>query len=139
MLQAEGSEQCTKWIDSIRNAIGKRLVAGPSPILKAINKAGFHKDISKISKIKNETDMNRRIRSAQLAAEILHTNPLCADCGKQDPEWVSLNLGCLVCIECSGVHRSLGVHISKRRSLTLDDLELEEYELIKKIGRFNIV
>ncbi|RDX76801.1 ADP-ribosylation factor GTPase-activating protein AGD1, partial [Mucuna pruriens] len=47
-------------------------------------------------------------------------NDKCADCGKPDPDWASLNLGILVCIECSGVHRNLGVHISKVRSLTLD-------------------
>jgi Arf-GAP/coiled-coil/ANK repeat/PH domain-containing protein len=40
-------------------------------------------------------------------------NDKCADCGKPDPDWASLNLGILVCIECSGVHRNLGVHISK--------------------------
>lgn len=38
-----------------------------------------------------------------------------------DPEWASLNLGILMCIECSGVHRNLGSHISKVRSLGLDD------------------
>lgn len=38
-----------------------------------------------------------------------------------DPEWASLNLGVLMCIECSGVHRNLGSHISKVRSLGLDD------------------
>ncbi|KAL2271310.1 hypothetical protein VTJ83DRAFT_681 [Remersonia thermophila] len=48
-------------------------------------------------------------------------NCWCADCGSSNKvEWVSLNLAIIVCIECSGIHRSLGTHVSKIRSLTLD-------------------
>lgn len=45
----------------------------------------------------------------------------------KEPDWTSINLGVLVCIQCSGIHRSLGVHISKVRSLTLDKLDDEVY------------
>lgn len=48
-------------------------------------------------------------------------NLWCADCGGgAKVEWVSINLAIILCIECSGIHRSLGTHISKVRSLTLD-------------------
>ncbi|KAI1767561.1 centaurin beta [Hypoxylon sp. FL1150] len=48
-------------------------------------------------------------------------NCWCADCGSgAKVEWVSINLAIILCIECSGIHRSLGTHISKVRSLTLD-------------------
>lgn len=40
-----------------------------------------------------------------------------------DPTWASINLGLTLCIQCSGIHRSLGTHVSKVRSLTLDRLE----------------
>ena len=40
-------------------------------------------------------------------------NSVCADCGSPEPDWASLNLGVLLCIECSGIHRKKGVHVSK--------------------------
>ena len=47
-------------------------------------------------------------------------NNRCADCGMADPDWASLNLGVVICIQCGGVHRQLGVHVSKVRSCVLD-------------------
>jgi len=63
-------------------------------------------------------------------------NNHCADCGAAAPDWGSLNLGTLHCIECSGFHRKLGVHISKVRSLTLDVRVWEPpvVALFQKIG-----
>ena len=49
------------------------------------------------------------------------------------PDWASINLGILVCIECSGIHRSLGVHVSKVRSLTLDKWEEHTVKVCYKI------
>ncbi|KAI3342736.1 hypothetical protein F4824DRAFT_510131 [Ustulina deusta] len=64
-------------------------------------------------------------------------NCWCADCGSGSKvEWVSINLGIILCIECSGIHRSLGTHISKVRSLTLDitSFTLDIIELLLLVG-----
>ena len=55
--------------------------------------------------------------------EILRSAPgcsMCADCSMPEPEWASLNYGVALCVECSGAHRRLGVHVSKVRSALLD-------------------
>ncbi|XP_010246871.1 PREDICTED: probable ADP-ribosylation factor GTPase-activating protein AGD11 [Nelumbo nucifera] len=61
-------------------------------------------------------------------------NKICADCGTPDPKWVSSNLGVFICIKCSGVHRSLGVHISKVVSVKLDEWTDEEVDSLVNLG-----
>ncbi|XP_055963742.1 arf-GAP with SH3 domain, ANK repeat and PH domain-containing protein 1 isoform X4 [Sorex fumeus] len=61
-------------------------------------------------------------------------NEVCCDCGSSEPTWLSTNLGILTCIECSGIHREMGVHISRIQSLELDKLGTSELLLAKNIG-----
>uniref|UniRef100_A0A8D3CT25 Arf-GAP with coiled-coil, ANK repeat and PH domain-containing protein n=1 Tax=Scophthalmus maximus TaxID=52904 RepID=A0A8D3CT25_SCOMX len=61
-------------------------------------------------------------------------NRRCCDCEEEEPRWASINLGVTMCIECSGIHRSLGVHLSKVRSLTLDSWEAEQLKLFCVLG-----
>uniref|UniRef100_A0A1I8G3R8 Arf-GAP domain-containing protein n=1 Tax=Macrostomum lignano TaxID=282301 RepID=A0A1I8G3R8_9PLAT len=61
-------------------------------------------------------------------------HPNLHDYMENSPDWASLNLGALVCIECSGVHRQLGTHLSRIRSLTLDDWPANHLLVMRAIG-----
>ncbi|NWI62013.1 ASAP1 protein, partial [Todus mexicanus] len=61
-------------------------------------------------------------------------NRECCDCSAPDPTYISINLGILICIECSGIHREMGVHLSCIQSLSLDKLVTSELLLVRNIG-----
>mmetsp|Transcript_7798 Transcript_7798/g.6969 ORF Transcript_7798/g.6969 Transcript_7798/m.6969 type:complete len:417 (-) Transcript_7798:107-1357(-) len=64
----------------------------------------------------------------------LPENLTCADCGKRGPRWASANLGVFFCIECSGIHRNLGVHISFVRSVNLDSWTKAQVDFLEEWG-----
>jgi Putative GTPase activating protein for Arf/PH domain len=70
----------------------------------------------------SSAESNKTAPKNPLVKKIMEANPICADCSTRGPDWASLNLGVLLCIQCSGIHRSLGVHVSKVRNGVSCDL-----------------
>ncbi|EOY25502.1 PREDICTED: probable ADP-ribosylation factor GTPase-activating protein AGD13 isoform X2 [Theobroma cacao] len=61
-------------------------------------------------------------------------NRHCADCAAPDPKWASANIGVFICLKCCSVHRSLGTHISKVLSVTLDEWSDDEIDAMIEVG-----
>ncbi|KAM4795835.1 arf-GAP with SH3 domain, ANK repeat and PH domain-containing protein 3-like [Rhinophrynus dorsalis] len=115
-LQAEDESEAQVWVSVLQNSKDESLNAA------FVGDGGSADSPSQLTKqIINE------IRS-------LPGNQVCCDCGSPDPSWVSTNLGILMCIECSGIHRDLGVRYSRVQSLTLDLLSASELLLPVAIG-----
>ncbi|GJP51239.1 hypothetical protein CLOM_g10414 [Closterium sp. NIES-68] len=119
-LQAESAAEQRDWMEKITAVIASLLnshtTAQPAPAA------------SDLSAIESSEGGLASLATAALPIverplEVLgyvSGNDRCADCSRGHPDWASLNLCVLLCIDCSGVHRNLGVHRSKVRSLTLD-------------------
>ncbi|KAG0151466.1 hypothetical protein CROQUDRAFT_544186 [Cronartium quercuum f. sp. fusiforme G11] len=75
-------------------------------------------------------------RHQRLVLELLKQpgNDVCADCRTRNPRWASWNLGIFICVKCAGIHRKMGTHITKVKSLTLDSWTKEQVESMKSKG-----
>lgn len=93
-------------INNAANSVFRRTTVGARPVYVRASTNSYDENPDKLLQLLREADQG---------------NCWCADCGSGiKTEWVSINLAIILCIECSGIHRSLGTHISKVRSLTLD-------------------
>ncbi|VDP68491.1 unnamed protein product [Echinostoma caproni] len=61
-------------------------------------------------------------------------NKYCVDCDAKGPRWASWNIGVFLCIRCAGIHRNLGVHISKVKSVNLDAWTLPQLAMMREMG-----
>ncbi|XP_019730770.1 arf-GAP with coiled-coil, ANK repeat and PH domain-containing protein 2 isoform X5 [Hippocampus comes] len=132
MMQADSEKLRQAWIKAVQNSIAtafrdkgddaEKLDRKSSTSTGSLDSGGEPKERS----LKGESALQKVIA--------IPGNACCCDCGQPDPRWASINLGITLCIQCSGIHRSLGVHFSKVRSLTLDSWEPELLKLMCELG-----
>ncbi|KAM7351726.1 centaurin gamma 1A isoform 2-T4 [Cochliomyia hominivorax] len=113
-FEAANSEERDEWVAAIEQEIFKSLQTIESTKMKPAT----------TSELASMVTIRTRVPG----------NGYCVDCDAPNPEWASLNLGVLMCIECSGIHRNLGSHISKVRSLGLDDWPAGHLSVMLAIG-----
>ncbi|CAL1709561.1 unnamed protein product [Somion occarium] len=85
--------------------------------------------MSHVSKITAE-----RNQKALLDLAMLPGNDVCADCKAKTPRWASYNLGIFICMTCASIHRKIGTHVTKVKSLTMDSWTKEQVEHMKEMG-----
>lgn len=89
---------------------------------------------STAQRLLEQPDASFNIQQALALVWSMPGHERCAECSAPRPKWASINLGVLLCLSCSGVHRQLGTHVSKVRSLTLDDPEVSWLRQLLTIG-----
>uniref|UniRef100_A0A672S6B8 Arf-GAP with coiled-coil, ANK repeat and PH domain-containing protein n=1 Tax=Sinocyclocheilus grahami TaxID=75366 RepID=A0A672S6B8_SINGR len=132
MMQADSEKLRQAWIKAVQNSIAtafrdkaedaEKMERKSSASSGSLDSGGEVKERS----LKGESALQRVMA--------IGGNSSCCDCGQPEPCWASINLSITLCIQCSGIHRSLGVHFSKVRSLTLDSWEPELLKLMCELG-----
>ncbi|XP_066241381.1 arf-GAP with GTPase, ANK repeat and PH domain-containing protein 3 isoform X5 [Saccopteryx leptura] len=114
-FEASTAEERELWVQSVQ-----------AQILASLQGCRSAKDKTRLG--------NQNTALAVQAVRTVRGNSFCIDCDAPNPDWASLNLGALMCIECSGTHRHLGAHLSRVRSLDLDDWPPELLAVMTAMG-----
>ncbi|XP_035268242.1 arf-GAP with coiled-coil, ANK repeat and PH domain-containing protein 2-like isoform X2 [Anguilla anguilla] len=130
MMQADSEKLRQAWIKAVQNSIASAFRD------KGEDAEKLDKKPSASTASLDPEAKERCVRGEGALQRVLCVpgNAVCCDCSQPDPSWASINLGITLCIECSGIHRSLGVHFSKVRSLTLDTWEPELLKVMCELG-----
>uniref|UniRef100_A0A671SXL3 Arf-GAP with coiled-coil, ANK repeat and PH domain-containing protein n=1 Tax=Sinocyclocheilus anshuiensis TaxID=1608454 RepID=A0A671SXL3_9TELE len=122
MMQADSEKLRQAWIKAVQNSIATAFR----------DKA----EDAEVAQLLSHPVKERSLKGESALQRVMGIggNSICCDCGQPEPCWASINLGITLCIQCSGIHRSLGVHFSKVRSLTLDTWEPELLKLMCELG-----
>ena len=131
LLQAEDEEQMNEWLNVIQNATAYALASAESAASSSAKANAVHP-------LKENLLGVDELEQSLFSLWDTPGNEICCDCFAQRPQWVSINLGCLICIECSGHHRNLGVHISKVRSFRLDDWDATVMDYLQGMGNIKV-
>lgn len=135
IFQANSSEDLEKWLNCVeidsrfstrvinRAPSGSRLRSMTTGTTSSIESIPRSRRVSSVS----STLLKRVYKNSR-------SNLKCCDCGAEGPDWVSLNLLVVFCINCSACHRSLGSGITKVRSLTLDTFKDSEVRILLERG-----
>ncbi|KAJ2340116.1 hypothetical protein GGF43_006485, partial [Coemansia sp. RSA 2618] len=149
VLQAESSNELSAWKACLRQAIETSLYAddggraASEPVGARMPGAAVGEAGTQMADMAIGASASYQMAGAAQAQRLarmqrVRGNDACADCGRAGPEWAAINLGALVCIECSGAHRSLGVHVSKVRSVKLDNWEPELAQIMLRLGNARV-
>ncbi|OMJ25239.1 Arf-GAP with coiled-coil, ANK repeat and PH domain-containing protein 3 [Smittium culicis] len=152
-LQAESESEMNSWIKVLSSCTENSVYyhGTPKSGLTKFESANFHdnrsvssfaSDYSFISdklgdpSLEHYNNIQEQIDCLDYILK-LSGNNFCADCGIPDPNWTVINYGIIVCINCCGIHRSFGVHVSKVRSLQLDKLEPEHLHILQRMSNLS--
>jgi len=135
VLQADSDSLYRLWMTSLQQGISSALHEAMEPDISSSSSGGIQWEDSDTEEAQ-DSKSKQRVATQRNAIQILDIpgNEICCDCSDPDPQWASINFGVTLCIECGAIHRSLGVHITKVRSIKLDAWEPEILKVMAELG-----
>lgn len=146
-LQTENEAEMKEWIETLKrgislafelNSSNRRKSVKDKSLSAATTEFGLTDETGHAELIQSILSLNQiemsLTKAKQQSIKALPGNNVCSECRAQDPDWASLSYGVLFCISCSGIHRSLGVQVSKVKSLSLDFWEPTHVDLMLALG-----